>query len=385
MSKKSSKKSKECQSFPEEREAFQLAMAEVGFVVGTQTAYLRALDRFAKRLDRKTPASATPKDGRRYLTELKQAGVSKTLYSCSAAALRFFFEEVRGIEWKPISALQKRFVEDMSPDMLNDEQVREYFVHLTCERKLARPTVTIALCGIKFFYEKTLKRDWSLTGVPVPKRENRLPVVLSRNEVHTILSEIRILRHSASLGLSPVFRARFRDMLRENYPEYFARIKPSVWKWKKKWVVHSKPVGSGLLTYKYLARYVHQVFLFESAILRHNDKLITVRYRESGSNKKRTMRLEPMEFLRRFLQHVLPSRFCKVRHYGLHHSSKRETIKLLQATMAIAMGKDLPEDEPCEQPAPITCEKCKCVMEFEARYTQQQRLQLEKSSPRGPP
>ena len=37
-----------------------------------------------------------------------------------------------------------------------------YFVHLTCERKLARPTVTIALCGIKFFYTTTLGRDWSL-------------------------------------------------------------------------------------------------------------------------------------------------------------------------------------------------------------------------------
>lgn len=186
-------------------------------------------------------------------------------------------------------------------------------------------------------------------------------------------------------ALSSLFRARFRDLLKEKHPEYFAQIKPSVWKWKKKWVVHSEPVGSGKETYGYLARYVHQVFLFESAILQHDDKLITVRYRESGSNKKRTMRLEAMEFLRRFLQHVLPSHFCKVRHYGLHHSSKRETIKLLQAAMSIAMGCDLPEQQPCGQTAVLTCEKCECIMEFQGRYTQQQRLQLEKSAPRGPP
>ncbi len=227
MSEKNNKKSKECQSFPEEREAFQFALAKVGFVPGTQVAYLRAFDRFCIRLDRKTPSLATLKDGRRYLTELKQSGASNTIYSHAAAAIRFFFEEVRKIEWKPISPLQKRFVEDMrlrgfssrtqdsyvrsvtglasyynlSPDLLNEEQIRNYFVYLTCERKLARPTITIALCGIKYFYEKTLKRDWSLTGVPVPKRQNRLPVVLSRNEVHTILSEIRMLRHSACLGL----------------------------------------------------------------------------------------------------------------------------------------------------------------------------------------
>lgn len=53
-------------------------------------------------------------------------------------------------------------------------------MHLTCRRKPARKTITIALCGLEFFCETTLKRDWSLTGVPVPKREKRLPVVLTR-------------------------------------------------------------------------------------------------------------------------------------------------------------------------------------------------------------
>ena len=227
MSEQSSTKRGKGQIVSGEHEGFQIAMAKVGFVPGTQTAYLRAFDRFAGWLDRKTPELATTQDARRYLTKLKQKGASATAYSHAAAALRFFFEEVRGIEWKPISPLQKRMVEDMclrgfsnrtqdsyvrsvtgltryymrSPDMLSEEEIRSYFVHLTCERKLARPTVTIALCGIKFLYVHTLKRDWSLTGVPVPKREKFLPVILSREEVHTILSKIRIVRHSACLGL----------------------------------------------------------------------------------------------------------------------------------------------------------------------------------------
>ncbi|MDD2600153.1 MAG: site-specific integrase [Kiritimatiellae bacterium] len=88
-----------------------------------------------------------------------------------------------------------------SPDLLTEEEIRAYFVHLTCERKLARPTITIALSGIKFFYEKTLKRDWSLTGVPMPKREKFLPVILSRKEVHSIIEKVRSVKHAACISL----------------------------------------------------------------------------------------------------------------------------------------------------------------------------------------
>jgi integrase/recombinase XerD len=88
-----------------------------------------------------------------------------------------------------------------SPEQITPKEIHRYFVHLTCERKLARPTITIALCGIKFFYEKVLEQDWSLTGVPVPKREKKLPVVLSLKDVMKILAHIRVLRHRACLTL----------------------------------------------------------------------------------------------------------------------------------------------------------------------------------------
>lgn len=186
-------------------------------------------------------------------------------------------------------------------------------------------------------------------------------------------------------ALSTVFRARLRDSIKEKHPELFSSIKPSAWKWSKKWVVHSEPVGSGEAAYRYLARYVYQVYLSESAILGHNEKRITLRYRKSGTNEPRTMRLEPMEFLRRFLQHVLPSRFCKVRHYGLHHSSRRKIIKLLQAAMSFAQGNDLPEPSDIGQPVSFACPKCEAVMTFEKRYTPRQRLKYEIAFPRGPP
>jgi|GEM_PF-2888918 len=73
-----------------------------------------------------------------------------------------------------------------SPEQLGDEDLREYFLHLTKEKKLARPTVTIALCGLKFFYEQTLKQSWPTLGLVRPQPEHKLPVVLSRAEVRSI-------------------------------------------------------------------------------------------------------------------------------------------------------------------------------------------------------
>ncbi len=88
-------------------------MQKAGFAASTQKICLRVINKFAKRLDRKTPADATLKEARRHLTELKQCGASSGAYSNASAVMRVFFEEVRGIEWKPVSTLQKRMVEDM--------------------------------------------------------------------------------------------------------------------------------------------------------------------------------------------------------------------------------------------------------------------------------
>jgi len=76
------------------------------------------------------------------------------------------------------------------PDQLSDEELRQYFLYLANEKQIARPTATIALCGIKFFYEQTLKQDWPTLRFVRPPREWKLPVVLSRKEVRLILREL---------------------------------------------------------------------------------------------------------------------------------------------------------------------------------------------------
>ena len=61
----------------------------------------------------------------------------------------------------------------MPPDRITYEQVREYFLHLLNGKELSRSSMTVALCGIKFFYEKTLRMDWTpLTFVRPGKSKN---------------------------------------------------------------------------------------------------------------------------------------------------------------------------------------------------------------------
>jgi len=77
-----------------------------------------------------------------------------------------------------------------NPAQLTEEQLRDYFLYLANERKVSRSTTTIALCSIKFFYEHTMKRDWPTLHLVRPRREKKLPVVLSREEVRRILKEV---------------------------------------------------------------------------------------------------------------------------------------------------------------------------------------------------
>ena len=84
-----------------------------------------------------------------------------------------------------------------SPDRLSEEQLRQYFLYLANDKKVARATATIALCGIRFFFEQTLHREWTTLRFVRPAREHKLPVVLSRDEVRRVIEAVRI----------PVYRA----------------------------------------------------------------------------------------------------------------------------------------------------------------------------------
>ncbi len=116
----------------------------------------------------------------RMMEDMQLRGFSARTQECYVAAVRQLAEHYH----RP-------------PDQLTEEDLRQYFLYLANEKRVARATATIALCGIKFFYERTLQRQWTTLQFVRPPREKKLPVVLSREEVRRILPEVRI----------PVYRA----------------------------------------------------------------------------------------------------------------------------------------------------------------------------------
>jgi integrase/recombinase XerD len=86
-----------------------------------------------------------------------------------------------------------------SPDQLREEDLRQYFLYLTNEKKVSRSTTTIALCGVKFLFEKTLRRQWPTLQLIRPAYARKLPVVLSRDEVRLILNQVQVPTYRACL------------------------------------------------------------------------------------------------------------------------------------------------------------------------------------------
>jgi len=96
-----------------------------------------------------------------------------------------------------VSKLSEHF--NKSPDLITEEELREYFLYLKNIKKYSRSSSTIALCGIKFFYTYTVKRDWPTLKLVRAPREEKIPVVLSAEEVQRILINVKSFRFRACL------------------------------------------------------------------------------------------------------------------------------------------------------------------------------------------
>ena len=87
-----------------------------------------------------------------------------------------------------------------SPDLITEEELRQYFLSIKNDKQYSRSASTIALCGIKFFFEYTLHRDWTTLSFVRAPREKKLPVVLSIEEVRKILRSVRLLSYRVCLS-----------------------------------------------------------------------------------------------------------------------------------------------------------------------------------------
>jgi predicted nucleic acid-binding Zn ribbon protein len=139
-------------------------------------------------------------------------------------------------------------------------------------------------------------------------------------------------------ALSRLVRGKFHDALKKACPDLEAQLTSSVW--TREWVAWCKPWGQGeTAVLDYLARYVHRIAITNQRILDMDEHSVTFRYKDRKQGLWRTTTVSGHEFVRRFLQHVLPKGFHKIRYYGLWHGAQRSQRENARRTLLLAQAQ----------------------------------------------
>jgi hypothetical protein len=160
-------------------------------------------------------------------------------------------------------------------------------------------------------------------------------------------------------ALSKIVAAKFRDGLKKKAPELFDEVDPTIW--RGPWVVHCQPVGKGQTALKYLATYIFRPAISNGRLLSMENGIVSFRYQDSQTNQWTICRLKALEFIRRYLQHVLPRGFVKVRYYGLYGHRHRQRLSRLRQKLDHSAPKDATEPAPQADPQSLpTAAVCRC-------------------------
>ncbi|MCP4038544.1 MAG: IS91 family transposase [bacterium] len=175
--------------------------------------------------------------------------------------------------------------------------------------------------------------------------------------------------------LSAVFRGKFLDRTRRAFargelkfqgrlerladPENFARHLKSTY--EHRWIVYSKPpFGGAGQVLRYLARYTHRVAIANSRIVAMSEGKVSFRYKDyAHGNRPRTMTLAGVEFLRRFLQHVLPKGFVRIRSYGfLANSVRARRLEACRTALGVAVHPPATSSSSEDGPSATSRDRC---------------------------
>lgn len=162
--------------------------------------------------------------------------------------------------------------------------------------------------------------------------------------------------------LSICFKAKFRDALKLQAPHIFAKIPASVW--KRSWVVHIKAVGDGQKALEYMGRYLFRVAISNNRILKLHNGRVTFRYTDYKTAKTKIVTIDALEFIRRFLQHVLPHNFMKVRYYGLLAAAARKKLAKLRTLLYLDSIPLNEQNKEQQAPRALLCPNCGAVLEW---------------------
>jgi len=170
-------------------------------------------------------------------------------------------------------------------------------------------------------------------------------------------------------ALSQVFRGKFLDLLQQacDKGKIPAANSNTQALWKKNWVVYAKkPFGSPQTMLDYLGRYTHRVALSNDRILNVQNGQVTLSYRDrKDGDRKKTLPLDAHEFIRRFLLHVLPEGFMRIRHFGfLANRSKKQALtqcrKLLKLDPALPQSPNQSAIDLLREITGVDLSRCPC-------------------------
>ena len=150
-------------------------------------------------------------------------------------------------------------------------------------------------------------------------------------------------------ALSDRCRTLFREALQKQRPAALADLPPKVW--QQRWVVHSAAAGSGQNALRYLSRYGFKTATGNRPLPRLPKGRLRWPFRHSGTGAWHHIDLEPFEFLRRFLQHVLPLNFHRVRRLGWLPPAGRAKLKRVRALLKTAPRLSAAEQTAWQVPA----------------------------------
>jgi len=141
--------------------------------------------------------------------------------------------------------------------------------------------------------------------------------------------------------LSKAIAIEMERRLEKMHPELFRKVPRGVW--RKAWCSFIKPYGENQdAVMKYLSRYVFRIAITNARLTSIEGEDVVFRYKDRSSGKHRTCRLDGVEFLRRYLMHVLPRGLHKVRYYGLWHHSRRPLAR--RAWLLLMLAKPSSDD-----------------------------------------
>jgi len=161
-------------------------------------------------------------------------------------------------------------------------------------------------------------------------------------------------------ALSKIYRAKLRDHLKSSDPKLFISIPKAVW--KKEFVTHSEPVGKGESAFKYLSNYVYRVAISNNRIVKYENEMVTFRYKDSETNEIKYRTVSAIEFMRRFLLHVLPAGFQKIRYYGFMSSAAKEMFEKVKLALKAATPTAKTVFFKIRQRAANICPNCSKIM-----------------------